>query len=161
MHTGETVHFVLMLFLTPISFGAFGAVVWWFLRQHNDTTEAGNVEQVWAKRTEWGEATCRRIINRQVTAGMSPEMVTLAWGQPSRVEPQPGGGEVWRFEAAQTGQPGGEVVFRQGVVAEASGQPPGSGRSSGRAAWLIIAATLVLALIVSVITLVVIAVVGS
>jgi hypothetical protein len=158
MYTGETVHFVLMVFLTPISFGAFGAVVWWFLRQHNDTAEAGNVEQVWAKRTEWGEATCRRIIDRQVTAGMSPEMVTLAWGQPSRVEPQPGGGEVWRFEPGKKGQPGGEVTFREGVVAEASGQPDGSG--SGRTAWLIIAATLVLALVVSVITLVVIAVVG-
>lgn len=157
MHTGETVHFVLMVFLTPISFGAMGAVVWWFLHQHNDATEAGNVEQVWAKRGEWGEATCRQIINHQVAAGMSPEMVTLAWGAPARVEAIPGG-ETWRYEAAKNRRTTGTVAFQDNVVVETSGQPPT--RSRGLTPWLIIAATLALATIVSIIALVVIAVVS-
>lgn len=155
MYTGETVHFVLMVFLTPISFGAMGLVVWWFLRQHNDATEAGNVEQVWAKRAEWGDTTCRQIINHQVAVGMSPEMVTLAWGSPATVEASPGG-ETWLYQAANKQQTTGTVKFRGNAVIEASGKPPAGGK--GMAAWLIIAATLALATIVSLIALVVIAV---
>jgi hypothetical protein len=155
MYTGETVHFVLMVFLTPISFGAMGLVVWWFVRQNNDAAETTNIDQVWAKRGEWGEATCRQIINRQVVAGMSPEMVTLAWGAPAKVEPIPGG-ETWLYEAVKNQQTTGTVAFRDNTVVEASGKPAVSGK--GLAPWLIIAASLALATIVSMISLVVIAV---
>ena len=158
MHTGETLHLVLMILLTPISFGAMGIVVWWYLTQRNDGTEAGNVDQIWNKRDQWGEEICRQLINRQIVAGMSSEMVELAWGSPTNIETRTGGDEAWLYQVPGGGQSAGSVLLRNNIVIQSTGSPAKTGKSS--APWIIITATLVLAVIVSIITLLVIALVG-
>lgn len=146
METGETVYLILLILLTPISFGAMAAVLYWFITQKSDTEQAGRVDAIWSHRRDWGEGLCRQLINRQLAPQMTPEMVRLAWGQPPDTETHSATEEVWNYVS-------GKVTFSSGQVAVFSGEAPKTGRNP---VWFYIAILLALALMVSVITLVVI-----
>lgn len=151
MSTGETVHFVLMIFLTPISFGVMAAVLVWFFTQKTDSEQASRVERIWSRRAEWSEAVCRQLIDRQISAGMLPEMVQLAWGAPTSIEGAAGAAETWVYQSRRTRS---RVSFKDGRVSAVDGGVPESDRKN--TVWLYIALLLALAFVVSVITVVII-----
>lgn len=157
MDTGETVHIILLIILAPLSVGAFGAVAWWFFKQKSGTEEdARRVGKIWAQHEVWGDETCRRIINRQLAAGMTPSMVRLAWGDPAEI--RPGGDDTaldtWRYPANNSGQPARSVTFDSGVVSSWNGQAAAD--TVGLNPYILVAALLGLALFLSALTVAVI-----
>ena len=159
METGATLHLVLMIFLTPISFLAMGLVVWWFFSQQSDATQARNAEDIWDHRDSWGEDTCRRLIDGKIEAGMSPEMVRLAWGSPSSNTVNPDSREQWDYYQGKQKKLIGTVTFDENRVVEFSTPRLTSGR--GNAVWIYITLLFGLSFAVSLITLVTIFWVGG
>lgn len=134
-----------MIVLTPISVGAFGAVVWWMVRSRAETDSAERIDRIWQQRNSWGEETCRLLIERQVEAGMTPEMVRLAWGEPAAVETTSAGLERWQYNNS------GYALFEAGQVIEAERATPA--RKLVWGPWPIIAILLGLSTLVSIIAL--------
>jgi hypothetical protein len=149
--TGATLHLVLMIILTPISFGAYFALVWWFFSHQAENSQAKRIDQIWGHRHTWGEPLCRQLIARQIEPGMTPEMVILAWGHPTAVHPLPDGGEKWEYPTGQI------TLHRQQVIATEGNPPGGEGKMN---VWRIIAIVLGVALLVCAITLMVIVAAG-
>lgn len=151
METGATVHLVLMIFLTPIAFGTMGAVLIWFFTQKSESQQADRIEKIWAHRADWSEPVCRRLINSDIAAGMSPEMVRLAWGEPARIETPSDEAQTWVYPTRQSVS---RVSFAGEVVTAVEGAAPTAAKNN--TVWVYIAMLFALAFVVSVITLVVI-----
>lgn len=108
--------------LAPFSLGTMGLVIWWFIYSDSDQQQASRVDDIWAKRDSWGEAVCRQIIAGTLQPNMTPEMVTLAWGEPERIaQPNPQA-EQWVYATSADNQPHHYVIFEQGLVTEYVGQ---------------------------------------
>ena len=128
MQTGELLFNIWMLILTPISFLAMGIVTWWFLRQHRERNQPQRVDEIWAKRTAWGEETCRKLIDYLIEAGMTAEMLKLAWGEPKQILPQAEAqGEVWLYDGLDLAQSSNYVVLQNGEVTQVVGSAPAEG----------------------------------
>lgn len=140
MQTGATVHLVMMLILTPISVGTMALVVWWFIRTQHSSDD--RVAQIWAQREAWGEPLCRRLINREIEAGMTPAMVKLAWGEPLTIQD-----ERWQYPN------NAYVLFEQDRAVEWSDPPPIAGQELNP--WLVLAILLGLSLIIIVVVFIV------
>jgi len=147
MNTGATLHLILMIFLSPLAFGAMAAVVVWFFTQKSDAAQANRVTDIWNRRQEWGEPLCRQLIDRQIAAQMTPAMVKLAWGEPVAINRAAASTEEWRY-------PTGSVTFENGLVAAFTGAPAPPQRNA--TVWVYIGLLLGLAVIVSIITLIVV-----
>ncbi|MCB0209934.1 MAG: hypothetical protein KDJ52_11415 [Anaerolineae bacterium] len=147
MGTGETVFWILMAVLTPISIGSFAAVVWWMLRPRGEIESAKRVDRIWQQRDIWGEALCRRLIEQHVEPEMTPEMVRLAWGEPQAVRRLETGDEQWLYNDAATDI----VSFKSGRVTTAMRSTPKRGLVWGP--WPIIAILLGISALVSMIAL--------
>jgi hypothetical protein len=141
-----------MIILVPISFGAYFAVVWWFFSHKADSQQGERVDEIWGRRQSWGEPLCRRLINREVGPEMTPEMVKLAWGEPTVIQSLPNGGEEWVYRTG--GSRESIVTLQNSQVVRAEGNPPGADGKLN--VWLIIAIVLGLAVLLCVITLIVI-----
>lgn len=158
MSTGETVFWTLMVILTPISVGAFLAVAWWIVRQQGEKESTERVDKIWGYRGQWGEPICRQLINREVTEGMTPEMVRLAWGEPKAIEQRATGGEQWVYDTNSSDQTEHYAILKEGRVIQAKNQAPQTGFRWGP--WWIIWISLGLSFLVSVIALVIVFVSG-
>jgi hypothetical protein len=159
METGATLHIILMIFLTPVSFGAMGLVVWWFFTQQSDNAQAQNVEEIWNHRDKWGEDICRQLIDGTIGLDMSPEMVRLAWGPPSTTRVENDDREQWTYYQRKQKRLIGSVIFDEKRVVEFSASRLNS--SPGKTVWIYIALLFGLSLIVSLITLVTIFWIGG
>ncbi|RME97727.1 MAG: hypothetical protein D6768_19000 [Chloroflexi bacterium] len=155
MDTGETVHIMLLIILAPLSVVTFGLVAWWFYRQKSGAEEdAQRVANIWAQHEAWGDETCRRIINRQLAAGMTPAMVRLAWDDPAEIHPAGNNTEMWSYPAGGAGQNARSVTFENGKVSGWEGKYVAV--AAGLNPYLIVAVLLGLACFLSALTVAVI-----
>lgn len=146
MEPSNTIIFIWMVILTPISVGTTLAVAWWFVRRQSDSESGQQVSLIWARRQEWGEATCRELIEGRLQPGMTSEMVRLAWGDPVQVDEHSSDTVVWGYRN------GAQVEFAGGAVAGVTGErPQGFGLSAG----LVLGILFLLAFIASLVVFVV------
>jgi hypothetical protein len=71
------------------------------------------------------------VLDGKVEPGMNPDMVRVAWGEPSEISVSPAGDEIWVYK--QGGDPGS--VYYPGAIGGSSGiglGSPGIGISTGR-----------------------------
>jgi flagellar basal body-associated protein FliL len=151
METGARFHLILMIFLTPISFGAMTLVVWWFITQKDETAQARNVDAIWSRRKMWGDSVCRRLLEGKIDTGMTSEMVRLAWGEPTEIEELENGQTRWNYQHGKKQKRVGSVTFHQGQAVSHYNEQLIS--SANNTVWIYIAILLILSLVVSAITL--------
>lgn len=79
----------------------------------------------------WPIETKQAVLDGKVEAGMNPDMVRVAWGEPSEVSVSPAGDEIWIY--TKGGDPG-SVYYPPGTTASSGiGMGgPGIGISTGR-----------------------------
>jgi hypothetical protein len=79
----------------------------------------------------WPIETRQAVLDGKVEAGMNPDMVRVAWGEPSEVSVSPAGDEIWVY--TKGGDPG-SVYYPPGTTnSSAIGMGgPGIGISTGR-----------------------------
>jgi hypothetical protein len=154
METGARFHLIIMIFLTPVSFGAMALVIWWFFTQKTETVQAANVEAIWRNRDVWGEATCRQLLEGKIEPDMTPEMVRLAWGEATETETPGKQHARWIYRRGKKQQIVGTVTFNQNKVVNFDS--PQLVAPPTYTVWVYIAILLVLSLVVSAITLAII-----
>lgn len=120
MQQGETVFWIFMIVLTPISVGSFLAVMWWMARPRGEAESAERIDCIWRQRDIWGEAICRQLIDHQVEPGMTPEMVRLAWGDPQSIRQPKPDVEQWLYDDAPPETTTNYVSFKAGQVTTAT-----------------------------------------
>lgn len=85
----------------------------------------------------WPIETRQAVLDGKVEPGMNPDMVRVAWGEPSEVTVSPAGDEIWVY--AKGGDPG-SVYYPpgSGVIGSGVGMgSPGIGISTGRGGTVI------------------------
>lgn len=133
--TGSTIYIILLIALAPFSLGSLGFVIWWFTHSHErEKPQTDQIEAIWSRRQEWGEEICRQILTKQVTLKMTPEMVRLAWSEPTQIEMRPPQGEQWSYA------PDSQVIFENGQVIAVTGT--GAGLSATERPMRVVAAML-------------------
>ena len=121
---------------------------WWFMHRRGEQEQTDRVAEIWAHHQEWGDAVCRQLLKREVAAGMSPDMVRLAWGSPQAVKRPPGQtDEQWLYDLKPSDQLQNYVTFKDGRVIEQAGAPFRAGRSLSP--WLIISILVGLVVIIT------------
>jgi hypothetical protein len=123
------------------------------VRQRGSDADTDRIATIWQKRDIWSENVCRQLIQRQITIGMLPEMVELAWGKPQTVQPV-AAGEQWLYKDVSLDQAGNYVVFKDSQVVKIVGQPLQPRSRWGP--WPVIVISLSISLLVTVIALAVV-----
>ena len=151
---------VLMLLIAPISIITMLLITRWFINQRGEREQTDRVTEIWSRRQEWGEALCRRIIDRQLEAGMTPDMVRLAWGEPQAIKRPPGQtDEQWLYDIDQSGPIHNQVTFQANKVSEWTGSPLRTDRDISP--WLVVAILVGLVVVIGVAVFIVLITAGG
>ena len=160
MDMGDRIYLILTFITAPVSIIIMGWVTWWFIQQRGEKEDTERVGSIWAKRTEWGEALCRQLINREIAVEMTPEMVRLAWGQPQAIQRPPDTDiENWLYDSDQLETAQQYVTLKNGQVIGWHGQPQPT--TQGIDPWVVIVGLIGFAFFISTIVLIVVLATGG
>lgn len=116
--------------LIPVSVTATALVSWWIWNRPGEAEQTARIDNIWAKRDAWGEKRCRQLMQRDLSPGLTEEMVRLAWGEPHAIRAEVAEGSsdtaIWEYESTPPLQKPrhSAVHFKDGQVVSWTGQPP-------------------------------------